>query len=150
MEWITTYPFARGFVGPLFGQPKVRVVVVSDARRRGEERQSRDLLIQELGGPLPRGRLGEIRRELGSVVVPSVGRRGFRVDPKALERERKLDGRFLLFHTDPTQEAAEVFRTYFQKEAVEKVFRRAKGPLPLGPLRYCFKDWIEAINGPHM
>ncbi len=98
--------YARGFVGPLFGQPKVRVVAVSDARRRVEERQSRDLLIQELGGPLPRGRLGEIRRELGSVVVPSVGRREFRVDPKALERERKLDGRFLLFHTDPTQEAA--------------------------------------------
>ena len=136
--------YARGFVAPLFGQPKVRVVVVSDARRRVEERQSRDLLIQELGGPLPRGRLGEIRRELGSVVVPSVGRRGFRVDPKALARERKLDGRFLLFHTDPTQEAPEVFRTYFQKDAVEKVFRTAKGPLSLGPLRYRRKDRIEA------
>ena len=68
--------YARGFVGPLFGQPKVRIVVVSDARRRVEERQSRDLLIQELEGPLPRGRLEEIRRELGSAVVPSVGRRG--------------------------------------------------------------------------
>ena len=136
--------YARGFVGPLFGQPKVRVVVVSEARRRVEERQSRDLLIQELGGPLPRGRLGEIRRELGSVVVPSVGRRGFRADPKALERERKLDARFLLFHTDPTQEAVEGIRTYFQKAAVETVFRTAKGPLSLGPLRDRRKDRIEA------
>ena len=136
--------YARGFVGPLFGQPKVRVVAVSDARRRVQERQSRDLLIQELGGPLPRGRLGEIRRKLGLVEFPSVGCRGFRVDPKALERERKLDGQFLLFHTDPTQEAAEVFRTYFQKDAVERVFRTAKGPLSLGPLRYRRKDRIEA------
>jgi hypothetical protein len=73
--------YARGPVGSLLGQRKVRIAVVSDARRRVEEPQSRDLLVQELGGPLPRGRLGEIRRELGSVVVPSVGRRGFRVGP---------------------------------------------------------------------
>ncbi len=73
-------------------------------------------------------------------MVPSVGRRGFRVDLKALERERKLDGRFLLFHTDPAQEAAEVFRTYFQKDSIEKVLRTAKGPLSLGPLRYGRKD----------
>ncbi len=103
--------YARGFTAPLFGQPKVRVVVVSDARRRVEERQSRDLLVQELTGHPPRGRLGEIRHELGRVAVPSVGRRGFRVDPVTLGRERKLDGRFLLFHTDPTVPAAEVFRT---------------------------------------
>ena len=30
--------YARGFTAPLFGQPKVRVMVVSDARRRVEER----------------------------------------------------------------------------------------------------------------
>lgn len=136
--------YARGLVGPLFGQEKATVVVVSDARRRVEERQTRDLLLQELGGSPPRGRLGEIRRELGSVVVPSVGRRGFRVDPEALERERQLDGRFLLFHTDPRQEASEVFRTYFQRDAIEKVFRTAKGPLSLGPLRYRRRDRIEA------
>ena len=136
--------YARGFVWPLFGQPKVRIVVVSDARRCVEERQSRGPLIQELGGPLPRGRLGEIRRELRSVVVPSVGRWGFRVDPKELERERRLDGRFLLSRTDPTQEAAEVFRTCSQKDAVEKVSLTAKGPLSLGPLRHCREDRIEA------
>ena len=61
-------------------------------------------------------------------MVPSVGRRGFRVGPKALERERKLYGRFLPFHTELTQGAAVVFRDYFQKDAVEKVFRTAKGP----------------------
>lgn len=136
--------YARGFTAPLFGQPKVRVVVVSDARRRVEERQSRDLLVQELGGHPPKGRLGEIRHELGRVVVPSVGRRGFRVDPVVSERERKLDGRFLLFHTDPSVSASEVFRTYFQKDAIEKVFRTAKGPLSLGPLRYRRRDRIEA------
>ena len=37
-----------------------------------------------------------------------------------------------------------MFRTYFQKEAIKKVFRTAKGPLSLGPLRYRRKDRIEA------
>ena len=120
--------FARGFVGPLFGQPKVRIVIVSDARLRVKKPQSRGFLIQEFGEPLPRGSLGETGQELRSVVVPSVGRRGFRVGPKAFERERKLYGRFLPFHTELTQGAAVVFRDYFQKDAVEKVFRTAKGP----------------------
>ena len=89
------------------------------------------MLVRELVGHPPKGRLGEIRHELGRVVVPSVGRRGFRVDPVVSERERKLDGRFLLFHTDPSVSASEVFRT-------------AKGPLSLGPLRYRRRDRIEA------
>ena len=37
--------FERGFVGPLFGQPKVRIVIVSDARLRVKKPQSRGFQI---------------------------------------------------------------------------------------------------------
>ena len=92
--------YARAFTAPLLGFPKMRIAVVENLSRKAEERQARDLLLQELEGAVAKARLEEIRTELGEVLVTARGRRGIRVDPKAVERERALVGRFLLFSTD--------------------------------------------------
>jgi hypothetical protein len=136
--------YARAFTAPLMEFPKLRIAVVENLSRKAEDRQARDLLLQELEGPVSRPRLEEIRSELGEVIVSSPGRRGFRVDPKAVDVERALDGRFLLFSTDLSLDGPEMYRTYFAKDAIEKAFRTSKGDLSLGPVRYRRKDRLDA------
>jgi hypothetical protein len=136
--------YSRAFTAPLMEFKRLRIAVVENLSRKGEDRQTRDLLLQELEGPVPDERLKEIRAELGDVIVSSVGRRGFRVDPAAVERERALDGRFLLFSTDLDLNGREMYQTYFAKDAVEKAFRTSKGELSLGPVRYRKKDRLDA------
>lgn len=136
--------YARAFTAPLLDFPQMRIAVVENLSRKSEDRQARDLLLQELEGPVPKKRLDEIRRELGDVIVSSRGRRGFRVDPAAVERERGLDGRFMLFSTDLALDGREMYQSYFAKDAIEKAFRTSKGELSLGPVRYRRKDRLDA------
>ncbi|EQD67534.1 transposase [mine drainage metagenome] len=37
-----------------------------------------------------------------------------------------------------------MYKTYFAKDAIEKVFRTSKGDLSLGPVRYRRKDRLDA------
>ncbi len=136
--------YARAFTASLMGFPRMRIAVIENLSRKAEDRQARDLMMQELEGPVAKARLEEIRAELGEVVVPSPGRRGFRVDPKAVEVERALDGRFLLFSTDLSLDGRAMYRAYFAKDAIEKAFRTSKGELSLGPVRYRRKDRLDA------
>ena len=66
------------------------------------------------------------------------------MDPRAVEVERALDGRFLLFSTDLTLDGPAMYEAYFAKDAVEKAFRTSKGELSLGPVRYRRKDRLDA------
>ena len=59
-------------------------------------------------------------------------------------RERALDGRFLLFSTNLSLNGQEMYRTYFAKDAIEKVFRTSKSEFSLGPVRYRRKDRLDA------
>jgi transposase len=136
--------YSRAFTAPLMGFPKMRIAVVENISRKAGDRQARDLLLSELEGPVSKGRLKEIRAELKDVIVTSKGRRGFKVNLEALERERGLDGRFLLFSTDTSLDGREMYRAYFAKDAIEKVFRTSKGELSLGPVRYRRKDRLDA------
>ena len=136
--------YAQAFTAPLMGFPKMRLTVVENIFRKAEDRKARDLLLQELEGPLSRDRLKEIKKELGDVIVNAKGRRGFRVDNEAVKMERALDGRFLLFSTDLSLDGQEMYKTYFAKDAIEKVFRTSKGDLSLGPVRYRRKDRFDA------
>ena len=77
-HWAAVY--ARAFTAPLLRLPKVRIAMVENLSRKAEDRQARDLLLQELEGPVAKARWEEIRSELGEVIVPTRGRRGFRVD----------------------------------------------------------------------
>ena len=107
--------YARAFTAPLLEFPKMRIAIVENLSRKAEDRQARDLLLDELEGPVEKKRGQEIRAELGDVVVSSPGRRGFRIDPAAVERERTLDGRFLLFSTDLSLDGRAMYREVLRK-----------------------------------
>lgn len=136
--------YAKAFTAPLLDFPRLRIAVVENLSRKAEDRQARDLLLQELEGPVSKKSLEEVRAELGDVIVSSPGRRGFKVDPKAVEVERALDGRFLLFSTDLSLDGPAMYEAYFAKDAIEKAFRTSKGDLLLGPVRYRRKDRLDA------
>jgi len=150
--------YARALTTSLFDLPRVRVAVVVSPRRRTDEREGRDLALQELEGPITKERLKELKRELrvqdprrrkGLGYVPGLlvkcsGRRGVRVDAEAVQRDRGLDGRFLIFSTDLSLDGPGMYRAYFHRDAIEKVFRTGKGDLCLGPLRYHRKDRLDA------
>ena len=136
--------YAKAFTAPFMGFPKMRIAVVENISRKAEDRKARDLLLKELDGPLSKDRLKEIKKELGTVIVSTKGRRGFEVDEGAVKIERALDGRFLLFSTNLSLDGQEMYKTYFAKDAIEKVFRTSKGDLSLGPVRYRRKDRLDA------
>jgi len=138
-----TVAYARAFTAPLFGRD-MRIGVIEDFQRKADERQTRDLMLRELDGhPSPK-RLREIRQQLHGVIKSAPGRRGFQIDQNAVDRERALDGRFLLFSTDMSMDARKMYDIYFGKDTIEKVFRTGKGELSLGPIRYRRKDRVDA------
>ncbi|EQD42484.1 hypothetical protein B2A_10314, partial [mine drainage metagenome] len=112
----------------------------------------------ELEGPVSKDRLKELKQQLRvqnpklrkkkgyvpGLLVKSAGRRGFQVVPEAVERDRGLDGRFLIFSTDLSLSGPEMYRTYFARDGIEKVFRTGKGELCLGPVRHRRKDRLDA------
>ncbi len=150
--------YARALTTPLFDIPRVRVAVVVNPRRKAEDREGRDLALQELEGPVTKERLKDLKQQLRvqsprvrkkrgyvpGLLVKCAGRRGFQVDPPAVERDRGLDGRFLIFSTDLTLSGPEMYRTYFARDGIEKVFRTGKGELCLGPVRHHRRDRLGA------
>lgn len=136
--------FARTFITSLLGLPQMRVAVVVDLRRKTEDRIARELALAEWQGRLSDERRLELSRELKRLLIPARGRRGFKINQDLVSRDRELDGRFLLFSTDLSMGAREMFETYFGRDALEKVFRTTKGDLGLGPIRYRRRDRVEA------
>ena len=119
----------------------MRVAVVENLWKKAGEREGRELALKELEeGPVSAPRMRELRQELKVLLVSSRGRRGVRVDTRAVTQDRKLDGRFLLYGTDLTMEGSEMYEEYFRRDAIEKVFRTGKGELLLGPLRFHRED----------
>lgn len=136
--------YARAFTAPLMGFSEIRIAVVENLSRKAADLQARDMLLKELEGQVATDRLKEIRAELGEVVIPSRGRRGFQANSVAVEWERALDGRFLLFSTDLSLDGQEMYRTYFAKDAIKKMLRTSKEDLSLGPVRDRRKDRLDA------
>ncbi|EQD78125.1 transposase (IS4), partial [mine drainage metagenome] len=108
--------YARAMTVALWGLPQLRLAVVVNTRRKREEREGRDLALQEFEGPGPvsKERLTELKRILKvqnpgkrkkkggyvpGLLVRCKGRRGVRVDWEAVKRDRSVDGRFLIFST---------------------------------------------------
>jgi hypothetical protein len=150
--------YAQATTTSLFDIPRLRVAVVVNLRRKAEEREGRDQALRELEGSVSKERLAELESQLRvqnpklrkkgqyapGLLVRSVGRRGFQVDPEAVERDRGRDGRFLIFSTDLSLSGPEMYRTYFARDGIEKVFRTGKGELCLAPLRYRRLDRLNA------
>ena len=138
--------YCRSWVAPLYGRTRMRVAVVENPFWAGEEREARGLAIRtpEKGHPSAK-RLRMIRRRLGKTVAEKIrGWRGFVANEKVLAEEGKGLGRFLLFSTDLSLDAEEMFQLYFQRDAIERVFETAKGELSLGPIRYRRVDRLDA------
>ncbi len=150
--------YARAMTEPLWDIPRLRLAVVVNTRRKREEREGRDLALQELEGPVSKEQLSELKRTLKvqdprrrkkkgyvpGLLVRCRGRRGVQVDEDAVRQDRAVDGRFLIFSTDLSLDGAEMYQAYFQRDAIEKVFRTEKGELDMGPLRYRKKDRTDA------
>jgi hypothetical protein len=144
---VTTRPsgmlYAQAWNGSLMGR-RMRLVLVVDPYRRAREQSERDLLLHEADSTTNPKRLADVRHALGSLAVPSRGRRGWVVDEAAAQEDRKGDGRFLLFSTDLSLSASQIVQTYFARESIEHVFRTGKGDLGLAPIRYHRLDRVHA------
>ena len=93
------------------------------------------MLLMEATDKPAAGRMAKLREELGRIAIPSRGRRGWSLDTEEEGRERRSDGRFLLFTTDTGLSAEEVVAAYFQRDEVEKAFSEMKGKNAMGPIR---------------
>ena len=152
--------FARAWTGAMLGQRQLRLALVVDPEWKELERLGRKERLRELQGNPGTERLRELKEELGMEdprrsgkegYVPGLlrrakGRRGFRVLAEKVEEQELRDGRHLLFSTDTSMEAEEMCRAYFERDAIEKSFRTAKGPLSLAPIRYRSEVRLEAYS----
>ncbi|EQD56163.1 transposase, IS4 family protein, partial [mine drainage metagenome] len=136
--------FARAWTGSMLGQNQLRLTLVVDPEEKEAERLGRAERLQELQGNPGKVRLRELRTELKDLVGKARGRRGFRVVPEKVEADELRDGRRLLFSTDVEMSAAEMCRAYFERDAIEKSFRTAKGPMSLAPIRYRSEVRLDA------
>ncbi len=124
----------------------MRVALVADTMRAARESLERDGLLQAVERTTHPKRLRELREDLGGLAVVAPGRRGFAVDKAAVEEDRRGDGRFLMFSTNPEFGAEEMFNIYFQRDEIEKAFQAIKGEISLGPIRYQRRDRIDAYT----
>lgn len=119
--------------------------VVLDPAKRTRDRSTRDALLQELlEGHPKRGRVSELRDQLGPLIVAARGRRGWRLDAQAEAADRATDGRSLFFTTDPSLDGVQIVRVYYQRDEVEKAFRGLRGEADLAPIAYRKPGRVEA------
>lgn len=121
--------YYRSWVATLYGMKRMRVAVVEIPRRVTEEREARDLAVMtlETGHPSAR-RLRQILKVLGrDVAEKNRGQRGLVVNKQVQKEEERGLGWFLLFSTELSLGAEEMFALYFQRDAIKKVFEPMKG-----------------------
>jgi hypothetical protein len=136
--------FARAWTGSMLEQSQLRLTLAVDPEEKEAKRLGRTQRLQELQGNPGKVRLRELRGELTGLVGKAKGRRGFRVVPEKVEEDELRDGRRLLFSTDAETSAEEICRAYFERDAIEKSFRTAKGPMSLAPIRYRSEVRLDA------
>jgi transposase len=61
-----------------------------------------------------------------------------------LEAER-MDGKCMLYATDPSLTAEQIVKAYFEKDFIEKVFRELKTYEEIGPIRHRLESRVMAI-----
>lgn len=110
--------------------------VVLDPEKRTRERTERDLLVRELLEEAEGGRVKQLRDALAPIVQRAPGRRGWRIDDGKEADARAVDGRSLLFTTDPDLEGVGMAEVYHQRDEVEKAYRGLRGGASLAPISY--------------
>ena len=131
-----------GWREKLYGEDGLLVITL-DPERRMRERGTRDRLLYRMRNDKSNPRKKDIRKELGKIVVPSVGRKGWRIDTDAETDARRADGRFLLFTTDITMTPEEVVRAYYQRDEIEKAFRDMNCAGSMRPIRYRLPNHVD-------
>lgn len=131
-----------GWRGKLYGEDGLLVITL-DPERRTRERGTRDRLLYLMRNDKTASRKNDIRKELGKIIVPSVGRKGWRIDTNAETDARRVDGRFLLFTTDTKMTPEEVIRAYYQRDEIEKAFRDMNGAGSMRPIRYRLPNHVD-------
>lgn len=135
--------YVKGWKGELYGQ-KGLIVVVLDPKLKAIQKANRDVMIKELKDTTDEDLIKELKKRLKNVTVKSKGRYGFKVDDNLLKKAERKDGRYLMFCTDRRLSAKRVFKTYFQRDEIEKTFKCLKGEISLGPIRYQRPTRIDA------
>jgi transposase len=130
-------------IGDLYGQ-ECKIVVTLDPPKRNHSRVERDMLLHTLECESSKENIARLKKNLKPLVVPTKGRRGYKIDKKEEELARKCDGRSLFFCTDTKMSGEEIVRTYFQKDYIEKAFRFLRGNACLTPVRYQLPGRVEA------
>lgn len=138
--------YAHAWNAPLFRRKKIRLVLALDPLRASSEHLERDALLHTVEHTTDPKRLRELREDLGDLAVPGPGRRGFTIDAAAVAEDQLGDGKFLMFSTDLSLSAEQIFKIYFQRDEIEKTFHVVKGELALGPVRYRRRDRIDGYT----
>ncbi|KAF5045117.1 hypothetical protein DSECCO2_484620 [anaerobic digester metagenome] len=141
---------------PLFDR-KGSVVVYVNTDRRMKEAKSRNYAIyriseelRELQKTCSSMQKDEVIERIGRILPASYAKYftyTVHERPKGLELEwsantdarvqdESLDGKYLLYATDPTLSAGEVVMKYFERDFVEKVFRDLKTFEEIAPIRH--------------
>ena len=134
--------YHKGEIGNLYGE-ECKIVLTIDPQKRNHARVERDLLLHTLECETNKKKIAILKKNLKPLVIPSKGRRGYKIDTDEEELLRKCDGRSLFFSTDTTMSSEEIVRTYFQKDYIEKAFRYLRGNACLTPVRYQLPGRIE-------
>ena len=135
--------YQKEVMGELYGQ-KCKIVITLDPPKRNNARFSRDMLLRTLDTNPTGNEVSKPKSNLKPLVVPTRGRRGFKIDDEEEALARKCDGRSLFFCTDRRMSGEEIVRTYFQKDYFEKAFRFLRGNACLTPVRYQLPGRVEA------
>jgi len=134
--------YHNDIIGNLYGQ-ECKIVTTIDPQKRNHTRVSRDLILHTLEHESKKEEIARLKKNLKPLVVPSRGRRGYKIDSDEEYLARQCDGRSLFFCTDTTMSGEEIVRAYFQKDYVEKAFRFLKKDACLAPVRYQLPGRVE-------
>lgn len=150
---------------PLFGR-NGSVVVYVNTERRMRETKSRNCAIYQISEEL-----NELQRTCSSMHIEEVMSRVGKILPKsyakyfdytvherptgielewrantdARVRAERLDGKYLLYATDPSLSASDVVMRYFERDFVEKVFRDLKTFEEIAPIRHRKESRVRGI-----
>jgi hypothetical protein len=143
------------------GSGRQRYVLVRNPKQAERDRKKREALLERLEAEIevlnrPRPRRGRSSGAHSKAVCklkshPRLGRwlrelksGQLRVDRAAVAAEAKLDGKYLLWTSDPSLSAEDVALGYKQLAEVERAFRTLKQTLELRPLHHRLPERIRS------
>lgn len=140
------------------GSEKRRYVIVRNPEQAERDRFKRESILEQLGAEIERlnknsgKRGGKHTKEICALTShPAMGRYvrelkngELRIDFARIRAEEKLDGKYLLYTSDPSLSTEDVALGYKQLAEVERAFRTLKTTLELRPVYHRQEDRIRS------